>query len=210
MSVGPLDEVTRARVVGAAVRAAPAPARRSWLRRIDAGVAGGAAAAVAAVGLLVAGVVTYDGAGDDDAATGARYEVEADGERGAADDGGAELGPLEDAPQDPTTSTPVAEFGEVGETERLRAAVDQQLDAGSRTVPPDATVELSRGAQECLAARARDLDVTGDPVLRGPATYDGEPVEVVVYRSDAGEIVALVLSLDGCTLRTTLVLPAEP
>jgi hypothetical protein len=195
LEVPPLDEVTRRRLVGRALDAAPgAPVERRPRSRLALAVP---VAAAIAVGLVIGAVVVTR---PEDTTPTAAPEAsstptpQGDGERAAGADDAPALAPAE--------SAGIADLGDLGTVTnaadlRTTAIVAQEQLATSDA--PEGRI------LPCAETPPADLDlVTIDAA--GTATVDDAPVTVLLGRAADGVSTAVALTVEACApvLRTTL------
>ena len=191
LAVEPLDELTRRRLVRAAIEdSAPRSARFANV-----------AAIVVAV-LLGAGVgaVLVNGPDDDPATTG---QAVAPTEAAAPE---LDSTDAEEAFRSPTSQTPIDALGDLGDVstpQALRAAVTGAFEraAGAAAAPGAAL------AYPCVTTPPEQIGLV-TVVAAGLATYQNLSVSVLVGTSASGDSLALVLAQPpGCEVLTSVELP---
>jgi hypothetical protein len=208
----PLDDLTRTRLVRAAMaasapdvsdRSARGASRRPWYGR--ARWLGAAAIAILVVVAIVA--VMANQTSDKSTSAGAKRASNEGGARFElpTDESAQEVAPASgSSPLASTTLGTLGDLGDVGTAATLRRAVNAALPAAEAatttiTVDPNALRDLSVTAGTEPRCSAATKPPSGRTIASGGGTVDGKPVVVdVVERSD-GTRVAVALSR-GCVV----------
>lgn len=191
LSVPPLDELTRRRLVHGALEAADgrsaAPTKRSWMPLV---------AAVVVILLVVGGIVALGRGGDDSSSDTAarRPSPTSIGPEAATAEGAAGAGPS------PVAGT--ADYGDLGDLSspaaRSRARAKVAVPTAAAAAPTSIGRLLSRVADASCADRLR-ADGTAIVGL-GTASVDGHDAVVVVTTGADGAREAYVLVFAPCEL----------
>lgn len=195
LEVPPLDEVTRRRLVAAALEAAPAATAPTRVRGRRLLAVAAAAVAVVAVGAGVVVIATGDDGGRGTSTVAGRPEVEkrARTEAGAGDDQAATAPAPEAAPSAGTVAPrDLGDLGDVTEPSRLREAVQQALFADRLEAAPP------RLAPPCSGGGLPDASAL---VAIGTGRFDGTAVVILATTEKA-----IVLDAADCARRLTLTL----
>jgi len=189
LDVAPLDEVTRRRLVQAAMERTAAPPATRVVPR-GRGLASVGVAASLLVGVVV-GAVVVTRPETPATPTAAGSDQEAASSKAAESDAAATT---------PAPAQALGDLGAVADIAELARAVDARLQLGRSGAGEDAVA----AAGPCIGTSSGDLVLVS---AAGTATLDGRPVVVHVGPAPSGEILVVVLDVAECVAISSTPLP---